>query len=392
MLLYIHIPFCRRKCTYCAFFSQKYREEDVQDYLRVLEQEIRVRRSWFPDTSFSSIYLGGGTPTVLPESVLDRIFNAVHCSFILDRGCEFTIEANPENIQDKGFLRRLGSMGINRISLGVQSLDDELLNLLGRGHDAQRAGRAARMIRETELFDLSLDLIWGLPGQTLQGWLEELRRAADLEPQHLSCYGLSLEPGTRLASAAYNSGPACPGEDILARMYLQGVRFLESRNFLQYEISNFARPGHACRHNQGYWSQESYLGLGPSAVSTVQGFRWRNPSDLQKYRQLEQKSFPREQTEVLTRTRMLNEMVMLSLRTSWGMCLEKYKALSSEDICSRYPETIRALQKNRLIKVSGGQLCLTRKGMLVSNSILEILMQQEKDYGQQKQGYYPGPA
>lgn len=375
MLLYIHVPFCRKKCAYCAFASQEYISEPAEIYLQALEHEIKVRSREIEDKSITSLYLGGGTPTILPLSALSRILECVYRHLEPVPGCEFTIEANPEDIQDPTYLNVLKSMGINRVSLGVQCLDDELLFFLGRRHSAGQALQAAEMIREAGFFNLSLDFIWGLPGQTLKGWMETLRRGLQVGPQHVSCYGLSLEPGTRLMEMAEYQDLYFPGEKEMAKMYMYGGEYLESEGFLQYEISNFARMGYCCQHNLGYWSGNSFLGLGPSAVSTVNGIRWQNPPGVKDYQSQGDRVIQDLDREILSPDQKINEFVMLSLRTTKGLSLKEYRRLTGKNFCRKYHRVIQTLHKNALIRIANGYLRLTKNGMLVSDSIMDLFME-----------------
>ena len=371
MLLYIHVPFCRSKCLYCAFSSQVHTPELEQKYFQSLEKEIRIRGNQAGGKEISSIYLGGGTPTLLSASLLSRITDLAAAHFCLAPEFEFTLEANPEDIKDKDYPSALKDLGVNRISLGVQSLDDEILVRLGRRHTANQAMRAAALVQGVGLDNLSLDLIWGLPGQTLEGWMEDLKKALSLEPKHVSCYGLTLEPGTPLARMKEAGQTLLPEDHVQSRMYLLGGQFLESRGLMQYEVSNFARQGFICRHNTGYWEGEEFLGLGPSAVSTVEGLRWKNPDLIGDYAELADRSFKNMELEELDARKLANERVMLSLRTTKGLKLSDYQKSTGEDFLDRFRDQVSALCKNKLAVLSEGRLSLTKTGMLVSNSIIE---------------------
>lgn len=374
MLLYIHIPFCLRKCNYCAFFSQPHSRELEQIYLGALKKEIDLRGSQARGTILTSIYLGGGTPTVLSVSGLARIIDLVTDGFSLDPGMEFTIEANPETIAGKGHVLALKEMGVNRLSLGVQALDDEVLTLLGRKHSSGQAVKAARTAREAGIDNLSLDLIWGLPGQTLRGWIETLKAVVKLQPRHLSCYGLTLEPGTPLSAWVEKNEVRLPGDELQSRMYIHGAEYLESEGYLQYEVSNFARMGYASVHNTGYWDGKDFLGLGPSAVSSVAGARWKNPAGIEDYAGLARSSFQGLAEEEIKGRKLVNERIMMSLRTSKGLNLKEYRHLSGESFCHRFGSLISILHQNHLVRLANGYLRLTKNGMLVSNSIIERFM------------------
>lgn len=371
MLLYIHVPFCRRKCHYCAFSSHVYTPELEQAYLEALEKEAATRGEQVKGKKISSIYLGGGTPTLLSFHSLARIIDLAKSRFSIDSGIEFTIEANPETILEKKFPADLKKLGVNRLSLGVQCLDDGILTMLGRGHTSIQAMKAAEIVREAGIDNLSLDLIWGLPGQTLEKWLEDLKKVVRLGPAHISCYGLTLEQGTLLERQVQRKETELPEDYLQARMYAYGGDYLESQGFRQYEVSNFARQGYSCMHNSGYWEGQEFLGLGPSAVSCVAGFRWKNPENVDEYQRQAQSSFKGLDMENITGREMINERIMLSLRTSKGLRLGEYSELTGKDFLDMFGDLVNSLCRNKLAVLSNGRLSLTRTGMLVSNSIIE---------------------
>lgn len=371
MLLYIHVPFCRRKCHYCAFSSHVYTSELEQTYLETLEKEATARGEQVKGRKISSIYLGGGTPTLLSIHSLARIIDLAESRFSIDSGVELTIEANPETILDKNFPADLKKLGVNRLSLGVQCLDDTILTRLGRGHTSIQAMRAAGFVREAGLDNLSLDLIWGLPGQTLEKWLEDLKKVVRLGPKHISCYGLTLEQDTLLELQVQRKEMELPEDYLQARMYVLGADYLESQCFQQYEVSNFARQGYSCTHNTGYWEGHEFLGLGPSGVSCVAGFRWKNAENLNEYRRQAQCSFKGLEVENITVRERINERIMLSLRTGRGLGLREYSELTGKDFLDRFGDLVNSLCRNKLAVLSNGRLSLTRTGMLVSNSIIE---------------------
>ncbi|WP_028574036.1 radical SAM family heme chaperone HemW [Desulfonatronovibrio hydrogenovorans] len=371
MLLYIHIPFCIRKCHYCAFSSQEHIPDLEYLYLEVLKEEAQRRKALAEDRVITSVFLGGGTPTLFSTSSIARITSIIARNFSLASGAEFTIEANPETIIEKTYPSALKSLGVNRISLGVQSLDDEVLASIGREHDSGQALKAMRLIREAGFENFGLDMIWGLPGQTLKGWLDGLKVLTRYRPKHVSCYGLTLEPGTKMQGWVSSGEMFLPEEEVQAKMYIYGAEYLESEGILQYEVSNFARMGYACLHNTGYWEGMDFLGLGPSAVSSMDGQRWRNPVSVRDYAQMVKGSFRDLEFENLNSRDTINERVMLALRTSRGLNLKDYRELTGQDFCSRYRSVIGVLHKNNLIRLANGYLRLTKNGMLVSNSIIE---------------------
>jgi oxygen-independent coproporphyrinogen-3 oxidase len=255
----------------------------------------------------------------------------------------------------------------------VQSLDDETLRLLGRPHDAATARAAYFAARQAGFANIGLDFLWGLPGQRLSQWLATLKEAVRLSPEHLSCYGLTLEPGTPFAAMAGAGEIAMPSEAEQAEMFVRGADYLESRGYLHYEISNFARMGFASRHNTGYWEGRDYLGLGPSAVSTLAGRRHENPRDIGRYAALAGTGAFGADGKDLTPEEVVREMVMLSLRTTRGLDLAAYRARSGRDFLKDNAGLVRALRQNGLIRLSSGHLRLTKNGMLVSSVILARL-------------------
>ncbi len=373
MLLYVHVPFCVRKCGYCAFHSGPFSRDAAQFYVRQVLQEMSDWGRILGRVQVESVYFGGGTPSLLEEGQIAALLQAVDAGFTLSAGAEITLEANPDSVLKDGFLSGVRGLGVNRLSLGVQSLQDDLLAMLGRPHDSGQARRAVRAAREAGFSNLSLDLIWGLPGQTPRRWLDDLRAAVELAPEHVSCYGLSLEEGTPLTRQVEEEALILPDEESGARMYLDGSEFLESSGYAHYEISSYARPGRESRHNQGYWAGDEYLGLGPAAVSTIKDRRWSNPAGLKDYAAAVAKGSERCEVEVLSARTRLQEMVMLSLRTREGLDLEKFKATTGAEFPWRHP-AVEQLRSSGLACLRAGHLQLTRKGMLVSNSVIEMVL------------------
>jgi oxygen-independent coproporphyrinogen-3 oxidase len=249
----------------------------MRRYVELVEAEAALWGQRLKRPRVETLHLGGGTPSLLPPALLERLVRALRANFAFAPGLEFGVEANPESVADWTVMETLRRLGVTRLSLGVQSFDDNDLTRLGRPHTAEQAEAAVRLAQGVGFPVVSLDLMWSLPGQRLHHWLANLKKAARLGPQHISCYGLTLEPGTPLERQANETDLGLPDEGEQQRMYLQGGEFLESEGYLQYEISNFARMGFACRHNLGYWQGRDYLGLGPSAVSTLGARAGRTP-------------------------------------------------------------------------------------------------------------------
>ena len=373
MLLYIHVPFCRSKCRYCAFVSRPLDMAEVEVYAAALPLEIRQFGKKLGRPKVETVYFGGGTPSLLPAWALSRIMPEIGKHFDLHPAVEWTFEANPDSALDVDYLRTLASYGVNRISLGVQSFSDAALQRLGRPHNAKTALAAVNAVRQAGFANLSLDLIWGLPNQREGAWQEDLKMAVRLRPEHLSCYGLTLEPGTPLAAEAEEGGLELPTESEQGRMYVHGAEFLEEQGYLQYEISSFARMGFQSRHNSGYWEGRDYLGLGPGAVSTLSGVRHENPGDVREWAALARTGRCGAGGVALTREERVREYVMLSLRTAKGLRLSIYRRLTGIDFLKENEGLLTALRQKELIRLSNGHLRLTKNGFLVSNLILERL-------------------
>ncbi len=369
MLLYIHFPFCRKKCIYCSFYSIPYDEYKVNLYFNALREEIKHWSSLFKKPKISTIYLGGGTPTILDLNYLEKLVLLIKDSFKFDKSVEFTIEANPESVS-LPYLKSLLQLGINRISIGIQSLDDKILRWLGRLHDAKTALWACEWASEAGFQNISVDLLWGLPSQTVKSWLSQLGKIVKLNIKHISVYALTVEEGTVLYKMVKQGLVKLPKEWEQVEMYLQGGEFLESCGFLQYEISNFAKLGFICQHNMGYWEGRPYLGIGPGAVSTIGSYRWENPKNIKEYvDMIFSKQMPKN-VEKLSEEDKKKEKIILSLRTVRGLSLKEYKNMMGNDLLEEKKDLISYLYKNDFIKIRNGYLSLSKKGMLVSNSIL----------------------
>lgn len=373
MQLYIHVPFCRSKCRYCAFYSKPLDMDDLAAYVAALPLEMAHWSRALGRPRLETVYFGGGTPSLLPAWALTKIVPAIKRHFELASALEWTFEANPDSALDAGYLTSLLRYGVNRLSLGVQSLADDDLRLLGRPHDARQALTAYALARRAGFANIGLDLMWGLPGQREAQWLEALKTVVSLRPEHLSCYGLTLEPGTPLAEDAAAGRLVLPDEVEQGRMYVHGAEFLEEQGYLQYEISNFARMGYVSRHNSGYWEGRDYLGLGPAAVSTLAGRRHENPSDIRQWTALVRAGKCGQGAVALTPAEKAREMVLLALRTAKGLRLAAYRKVTGRDFFKDNESLITALRQNELIRISDGHLRLTKNGFLVSNVILERL-------------------
>lgn len=366
--LYIHIPFCKSKCIYCDFYSLPRAEDRMDRYVSALCRQLAEIAQQTTAHTVDSVYLGGGTPSYLGEKRLRRILKTVKKHYHLSRDAEITLEANPDSAGDWRALRSLRRAGMNRLSLGVQSADDGLLRTLGRPHTFAQAEEAAAAARRARIRNLSLDLIYGLPGQDLAGWKDTLERAAALEPEHLSCYGLKVEEGTPLWDMQEKMD--LPDDDAQADMYLWTVERLGALGYEQYEISNFARPGRASRHNMKYWTLCEYAGFGPGAHSDLGDVRYAYLRSLDTYcAGVEAGVSVLESSEHIPPRERDIEYVMLGLRLSQGISRQEFEnryRLPFAPIQSVL-ERFRASGHAALV---GGRWRLTPEGFLVSNQII----------------------
>ena len=375
MQIYIHVPFCVRKCAYCSFHSWEPSSEDPLIYVDALLQEIALWGERLGNIPVETVFFGGGTPSLLPPRTVGLIVDSLTHRFSLASDVEISFEANPESALELFYLHELHKTGVNRLSLGVQSLDDNLLKTLGRPHSATQAIKAVQAAREAGFTNLNLDLMWGIPRQRSRQWLEELKFVCiSLKPEHLSAYGLTLEPGTPLAEQHERDAIHMPGDKQLSHMFMDAADFLEEQGYMHYEISNFSRMGFQCRHNVGYWEGRDYLGLGPSAVSTINNRRWSNPLSLTEYDQAVRTGEIGRAGDDLDQTARVTEMIMLRLRTVKGLDLRAYQAFSGENFVARHQRLMDLLYQKGLIRIRNNHLALTRNGMLVSNTILARIL------------------
>lgn len=375
LLLYLHVPFCRSRCNYCSFHSGPWSEDAAVVYLDAVCRELRAWGERLGRPRVTTVYMGGGTPSMLPAAAFVRLRETLERWYDLGELSEWTVEGNPESAASEPFFRDLLRAGVNRFSLGVQSFDDRELALLGRLHSPARAVRSFDLARSAGFENIGLDLIWGVPGQTVAGWLDNLATAVDLGPEHMSCYGLSVDPGTRLARAVQAEEVALPEDEVQEEMFLRGAAFLEQNGYFQYEISNFCLPGRKSVHNGGYWTGRPYLGIGPAAVSCLNEKRWRNPEDLAVYARTAEQVPATEDVEILSRRDLVNESVMLSLRTARGLDAAVYRALAGRDFEQGREGILREFEGRNILRRTGAGWSLTGTGMLVSNEVLAELLE-----------------
>ncbi len=369
--LYIHVPFCIRKCSYCSFASVPLEGGPVSGYMSALEREMEMRAALLPpgDRSVDSIYIGGGTPTCLSGDDLAGILERVFSLFNVAGGAEITVEANPGTV-DGEKLKILKNAGVNRISMGVQACRRELLNILGRLHSYPEAEKSFLEARHAGFDNINVDLIFGIPGQSSRQWHECLEKIIDLEPDHISAYGLQLEEGTALSRMVREGAlNPCP-EDLEAEMYRDLIEILTARGYVHYEVSNFAVPGRFCRHNLRYWHNRPYLGLGPAAHSCLGGRRFANEPSLPGYlEKLAAGLLPVSWQEEIGPETEMSETVFLGLRLIEGLDVEGFRKRFGRSVDEVYPGEIDRLSGLKLVERADGRLRLTRRGLMLGNAV-----------------------
>ena len=361
--IYIHVPFCAKKCPYCDFYSVGYRKDTVQGYVQAVVRNIDSFGG--RGIKADSIYLGGGTPSLLSPSQVGDILNAAHRAFELSQ-CEITLEVNPSTV-DKQKLEGYRKAGVNRLSIGVQSADKKELELLGRLHDFSRAERAVVDAVSAGFDNISCDIMAGTPGQSLESLERTLDRLTALPIQHISAYLLRIEQGTAFDCDKIRNSVA--GEELMSRMYLYMAQKLEKAGFEQYEISNFAKKGFESRHNMKYWTGEQYIGIGPSAYSFFAGSRYHCPRDTEDFIRRDTQSVVVDEES----PDRLEEYIMLGLRLARGISLGKLQELGAQ--VGAIAQRAQLYDKAGLCRFDGESICLTPKGWLVSNSIIAELEQ-----------------
>lgn len=376
--IYVHIPFCKSKCQYCDFYSLACKDDNLMDsYLDAVCAHIKEAGSLAPNYKVDTIYFGGGTPSYFGGDAIAIIMTAIRRCFDVTGDAEITFEANPDSVTDK-LLHRMRAEGFNRVSLGVQDNHDDMLKKLGRPHTYAQTVAAFQKIRKAGFRNVSLDLMYGLPGQTVTEWQETLSDVLRMNPEHCSCYGLKIEEGTPFYDMKDMLN--LPDDDTQADMYLAAVEILRDRGFRQYEVSNFARKGLYSRHNYKYWTGGEYLGFGPSASSDFAGKRFTMVRDLQAYIQgIQTGGNIMEDVQEIPLRERAGEYLMLRLRTTAGILAEEYE----RTFMLPFKPLEEVLLKHRVYYQTAqgedGRWYLTPRGFLVSNDIISDLLLAQDD-------------
>ncbi|MDD5327977.1 MAG: radical SAM family heme chaperone HemW [Phycisphaerae bacterium] len=363
--LYVHIPFCRTKCRYCNFYSVPITEYDSAAVISAMIAELK---RYEPDKNTKTIYIGGGSPSCLPQKLLLQLIYEV--TQHAPSAEEFTVEVNPGQV-DETLLNQLRKAGVNRLSIGAQSFIQQELALLGRTHNVDSIYDSVRLGRAAGFDNISLDLIFAVPCSSLDSWKQNLRRAVELQPKHISAYALTWEDNTPLGRALAAGEIQQVDEDTDREMYELTIDELGKAGLCQYEISNFAKKDFQCRHNLNYWANGSYIGIGPAAASYINGQRCTNSADIGRYVEaIESGTSPAAETETLNSLERACETAVLNLRRRRGIDLAEFKTRTGFDAAELFAEPIRMYQQQGLINAEDGHVFLTRKALAIADSIL----------------------
>lgn len=374
--IYIHIPFCRSKCDYCDFYSLAGRDDRMDQYQKALLSHIKETAPLAQDFPVDTIYIGGGTPSYYGAKRLKELLGVIRKLYKVEKDAEVTVECNPDSVDVKS-LKILRKAGVNRLSMGMQSANACELERIHRIHTPQQVNEAATAARKAGFTNLSLDLIYGLPGQTMDSWKATVEHALSLIPQHLSCYGLKVEEGTPLA-ARVAQGEILPDDDQQADLYLWTVGRLERAGYPQYEISNFAKPGFASRHNLRYWLTQPYIGFGPGAHSDFGGRRYSFVRDLDAYIQgVLQGGDIIDESEIIPKRERCGEYLMLRLRTVQGINEQEYRSTYFMDFAPLQAR-LEQFRAQGWAEQTDGRWHFTPKGFLLSNQLIGDLLERQE--------------
>ena len=368
--LYLHIPYCLHKCGYCDFNSHPENQAEAEVYISALLAEIDHYAVKLKEKRVPTVFFGGGTPTILPPDHLDKILGRVKNRFDLTQNCEISIEANPATVECET-LEQIRLSGFNRISIGVQSFDAEELKLLERVHSQEEIHTTVDRARQAGFNNLSLDLMFSLPGQSPEKWKSHLQQAVNKKPDHLSAYGLTIEPATSFFKLQERGLLQLPHEDIQLEMLETTIGFLQSAGYEHYEISNYAKSGYECQHNLNYWNNGEYLGLGAGASSYLNGERFKNINLPSRYiREVQVGGTAVESTERLEPLHAMGETIMLGLRQLKGISIENFENRFQVSFNTVYGKVLAPLLEERLITLNQNRMALSRKGLFIADSVI----------------------
>ncbi len=377
--LYLHIPYCLHKCGYCDFNSHNINEAEMESYVRALLSEMEQAAKGAKDRRVATIFFGGGTPTTLPFADLARILETCRQHFQVDPEAEITCEANPATIPQTD-LAQLREAGFNRLSIGVQSFDPDELKRLERVHSVDEIYLTVERARQAKFENLSLDLMFALPGQAVERWQDNLQKAIGLQPDHISAYNLTIEPDTVFYKQQSQGQLVMPPDDFQRELFEITINTLTSAGYEHYEISNYAKPEKQCRHNLNYWVNGEYIGLGAGASSTFNGEHYKNVNLPARYiMQINETQAAVESRETPDRRQRMGEAVMLGLRLREGLNLSTFEKQFGVTFQETFGETVERLEKMELLEISNGQISLTQQGLFLADSVIvEFITEPEK--------------
>ena len=384
MEIYVHIPFCVQKCSYCDFLSMPADDDVKKQYIGRLKEEIRQMSEEYPGRPVKSVFFGGGTPSILPGSVITGIMDCIRENFQIQSGAEITIECNPGTL-DVSRLTQYKKAGINRLSLGLQSADDKELKLLGRIHTYEDFLKSFDCARKCGFDNINVDVMSGLPTQKLKSWEQTLKKVTGLKPEHISAYGLIVEEGTPFWKIyGYDEETRRKGEQPLflpseeeeRQMYAFTVEYLGKKGYERYEISNYARPGHQCIHNRGYWDRSDSLGVGLGASSMMDNCRFSNTGSMEEY--LKGRTLEGEKYR-LSRREQMEEFMFLGMRMTEGISRTDFLKAFQVTVDFVYGDILKKLEQEGLVRDEKGRICLTDRGIDVSNYVFSQFLMDEEE-------------
>ncbi|MDD2798362.1 MAG: radical SAM family heme chaperone HemW [Bacteroidales bacterium] len=370
--IYIHIPFCKMRCSYCDFFSTT-NDSTASRYVDAVCRELETRRNELPNETIQTIYFGGGTPSQLTIGQFGQIFESIHANFKIEESAEITIEANPDDMTES-YVSGITTLPFNRVSMGVQSFDDHDLKSLNRRHDARQALDVIELCRKNGLTNISIDLMYGLPNQTIEAWRKNVDIAISLPVQHISAYHLIYEKGTNLYRKLKKGEVKEADEELSVAMFQYLREKLMAKEFLHYEISNFALNGFFSQHNSSYWQGIPYLGIGTSAHSFDGVSRFWNPSNIKLYLEQAEKGIFSPEIEESSLHSRYNDFVIVTLRTMWGLNLIELEKRYGKELATFFLKEAEPFLKNGMLLKNGNQFSISSKGLFVSDTVMSQLL------------------
>ena len=368
--IYIHIPFCKTKCIYCDFYSVTKRDDSIENFVDCMVKEIKLNKTRLKNTTYDTIFFGGGTPSVLTENQLEKILNALYKFYNIDKNAEVTLECNPGEITFEK-LSHFRKIGINRLSIGFQSFSEKNLKFLGRLHSSEQSISTFNHARKAGFDNINIDLIYDIPKQKLKEWKNDLFLGTSLEPEHISAYSLTVEKNTALHSMVKNKTVIMPSEEVDKKMFLSTINYLEQKNYMHYEISNFSKKNKKCKHNLHYWRLEPYLAFGPGAHGFDGIKRWWNKKSIDYYlNKLKNNELPIESEEILSLKDAFNETIMNGLRLIEGAKIKKLNSYLDMDIKEHLEPY---MEKWPYINNNGKNLTVKKEGLLFTDEIITDL-------------------